>query len=596
MLYSTQNLHEIRQAINIADYVGRIVPLRPSGVQLKGRCPFHDEKTPSFYVHPDKKFYICYGCGAKGDLFDFVMRYDGISFGDAVRKLALEAGITLETAEPEKEEGLRKEQEYKKHLFHINSFVTDFFAHKLEIPAGAIARNYLESRKITMETARRFRIGYAMDSWDSLTIELSSRGMIKGALELGLIKPGTSGNYYDFFRHRLMFPVLDTSGRVCGFSGRILDSERKEGKYVNSPESSVFLKRKSLFGINLARPAILREKSVPVLVEGNLDVVSCHQAGISSAIAPLGTAFTDEQLALIRRFSKELHIMFDGDIAGKSAALKTIPLLVSREMSGHTVLLPEKEDPDSIIRNHGRDYLVDIISKARPHIETYLDITLPGREKPVSERVASLNNLEPLWKILPENLRDVYVEHISILLDVDIKAVKSYLKRINVTGPEKNIIPKTEKLAIKTLNMEERSELTALMHLFALYFKDTENKLPSLEKSGMEEMFAGNLAKDLLRTFMENGPGIEADMGSFLGDYLMAEFKSAKDSFKDNIDLEGVFAEIMNKITVLSLRHRIKLLDFQIMDAKKEGDNNKLHGLLNEKLNLERLRIKQNNS
>lgn len=593
MKFSTQNLQEIRQVLRIGDYISRYVPLRPSGSQLKGRCPFHEEKTPSFFVYPDRDSYVCFGCGAKGDLFDFIMRYEGISFGDAVKKCAVEANVTLEWEDSEKEAGFKKDHERKQHLYNINEQVCQFFEKQLERPVGKTAREYLEQRGISMETARMFRLGYACDEWDMLTEEMHRRSWLNDGVELGLLKKKEeTGRYYDFFRHRLTFPVIDTSGRVCAFSTRILDSTRPEGKYVNSPESIIYSKRLSLFGINLARQVIVRDGQIPIVVEGNLDVVSMHQAGLKSTVAPLGTAFTEDQLKILHRFSRDIIIMFDGDHAGINAALKTIPLLARMRMGGRTVILPEGEDPDSMILSGKYAELIEIIGKSQPHIETFLSRTLVSREKPVSDRIASLTGLAPLWEVLPSEIADVYLEQISLMLDVDLRVIRTYLNKHTKSEELKNNIPKTEKLAIKSLSVEERSELIALMHLFALYLRDHKLELPTPDPILYEDLVMGNLARDLLRAFIEEGLPKPDNWAVFFGEALLNEFKMAIESIPETADIKQIYSEILSNIKKTSLKRQIKLMDYQIMEAKKESDTEKLSSLLNKKLNLERQRIK----
>ncbi|MBT8495449.1 MAG: DNA primase [Deltaproteobacteria bacterium] len=362
---------DIRDRADLVAIIGRHVQLKKSGRSFKGLCPFHGEKTPSFHVHPDRGFYYCFGCQAKGDVFSFLKEYEGKSFIEAAESLASELGITIP------EQALRggEPRSRRRELLDINRVATDFFIERLEGPAGADARAYLEGRGIGTEIAAEFQLGYAPNDWGELADHLRRLGQSADIAEaVGLVVPKKSGQgYYDRFRDRLMCPIILPGGEVAGFSGRLVhDTGDKAGaKYINSPESSVYKKSKLLFGLQLAR-AGFRDKDRAVLVEGNFDVVTLHQAGLKETVAPLGTALTTEQVDQLRRLTDRVVLFYDGDRAGRMAAYKALKALIAVDLEVAIAVLPEGEDPDSAARERGSEYLHQLVDSAQPAVEYFI--------------------------------------------------------------------------------------------------------------------------------------------------------------------------------------------------------------------------------
>lgn len=355
---------EIKQRLNLAELIGEHVSLKRSGRGWTGLCPFHQEKTPSFHVDSEKGFFHCFGCQEGGDAFSFLMKVTGATFPEALRTLGKRVGV--EVPERRRDEGVER-------LGELNAMVAEFFrAALLDEKRGARARAYLEERGIDEETSERFLLGWAPgDGWADALVR---RGATAADLKkLGLASDSRHGRgLYPLFRDRLMFPIRDLSGRVIAFGGRLLG--KADGpKYINSPESPIYHKGRHLYGLDAARPAI-RESGRVMLVEGYMDAIALAQAGLGNAAGVLGTALTTDQLRLARRFADEIVVCFDGDAAGRRAALRAFPICVDEvDLWPRAVFLPEGEDPDSLVREGGVAAMESLIAASGTLIDFYLD-------------------------------------------------------------------------------------------------------------------------------------------------------------------------------------------------------------------------------
>lgn len=370
MRFDQTALREIHARIDIASFIGESVPLRKRGNDLVGLCPFHNEKTPSFHVHPDRGFFKCFGCGAGGDVISFVQRRDGVPFADAVRTLAQRAGVQLEPETPQA--ALRRSE--RETIYEGNRLAAVFFSRALASKAGAAAREYLENRGISAETIERFKIGYAPPEWGALVQEMQRNEIdLRIAAKAGLVKQGQRG-YYDFYRDRVMIPTRATTGEVIAFGGRALGDA--EPKYLNTTTTPVYVKGRHLFALDMARRAAQREGAF-IVVEGYLDCIALHQAGFENAVASLGTSFTQEQAGELRKYAEHVFLCFDGDTAGGSAATKAVEtaskVVEHAGSSVRVVLLPPGDDPDSFVREHGSQGFHALLERAKPAIEFRLD-------------------------------------------------------------------------------------------------------------------------------------------------------------------------------------------------------------------------------
>jgi DNA primase len=422
-------LDELVSKTDIYDIVSSYVRLtKRTGSHIFGLCPFHSEKTPSFAVNSDKQIYYCFGCQKGGGVINFIMEIENATFLDAVEILAKRAGMTVPTSDADNELA-----EKRSRMFQINRDAARYFYEMLSSPLARTAHNYLAKRGISKQMVKRFGIGFAPQSWnqliDSMTYKGYSLDEIVGA---GLAKSGTkkldngTTSAYDVFRNRLMFPVIDTRGNVLGFSGRILDDG--EPKYLNSRETLVYNKRRSLFALNLAKKT---KSDIFILVEGNIDVVTLHQAGFDNAVAPLGTALTQEQAHLMSRHINKVSIAFDSDASGKNAALKAIPLLEKAGLGVNVVNLGDSGDPDDYIRKHGSDSFSILLERSDNQIDYQLltiknshDITTDnGRLSYLAGATDLLSGLTSA----PE--REIYGAKVASVAGVSAEAVKFEVKK-----------------------------------------------------------------------------------------------------------------------------------------------------------------------
>ena len=354
-------------ATDLVRLIGEHVQLRPKGREFAGLCPFHDDKNPSMQVSPQKQIYKCFSCGAGGTVFDFVMGYHKLTFPEAMKMLADRAGIELTPFKPGKGGSAPNPQsaDRRKRLLSANELALAFFQAQLQSPAGKAARDYLVDRGVSDEMIEQFQLGYAPHSWHALSEEVAAKRWDKPAFEnAGLIASGNRG-LYDKLRHRLIFPISDDMGRAIAFGGRTLpgnelDDPTVDAKYLNSPETLLFNKSRTLYGLDLAKKAIIDAKTA-VIVEGYTDVIACHQHGRRNVVAALGTAFTPEHATKLRRFCEKVVLVFDGDAAGHKAADRAVEVLLTSEIDVAVVILPEGQDPDELLSQDGGEAAWDAL-------------------------------------------------------------------------------------------------------------------------------------------------------------------------------------------------------------------------------------------
>ncbi|HOW98671.1 MAG TPA: DNA primase [Kiritimatiellia bacterium] len=369
-------LEQIRAANDIVEVVGAYLPLKRAGSSFKGLCPFHKEKTPSFHANPQRQSFHCFGCGAGGDVFRFIMQYDGVDFVSAVRLLARRAGIAVELTEDDRQEGPNKDL-----LLKLLEDVTMVYHHALQkLPAAEAARAYLRKRDLGDAVVRDYLLGYAPEGWDTLVKWGQKKNYSPALLEAaGLLSRSDSeeGRVYDRFRHRLMFPVRDEIGRIVGFSGRVLADDPKAAKYVNTPETPVFHKGKLLYALDKARRAIMDSRTA-LLCEGQIDVIRCHLGGFQNAVAAQGTALTEQHAQVLKRYADSVIVVLDADPAGQKASLRSAELLLAAGLSVSIASLPPDEDPDSLIRAKGPAAFQAVLDKARPLLDFQVALLRQG--------------------------------------------------------------------------------------------------------------------------------------------------------------------------------------------------------------------------
>lgn len=427
MYYPEELVEEIRVQNDVVSVISEYIQLNKKGSSHFGLCPFHNEKTPSFSVSADKQIYHCFGCGAGGNVYTFVMELENYSFLEAVKHLADRAKIDL--PEPELSEEAKEKLQYKQKLFEMNRESAKYFYHQLYSNRGGASLQYLSGRKIDKQTLKKFGVGYANITRQDLFTYLKNKQFdTKGIHEVGLIIPEKSGKgYFDRFWNRVMFPIFDVHNKVIGFGGRVLGDG--EPKYLNSPESIIYNKRRHLYGLNLARTS---KKGYALVVEGYMDVISLHQAGFDNAIAPLGTAFTPEQAMLLRRYFTDVVIAFDSDEAGKKAALRTIPILERNGLNVKVIQVPEFKDPDEFIKNKGAEAFEKLI--AGSHVGILFEIDVMSRSYNLDQADEKIKFLESVARRLVELesavAKDVYVEDVSKRFKVAASTLKEQMNKI----------------------------------------------------------------------------------------------------------------------------------------------------------------------
>lgn len=423
-------LEQIRAASDIVDVIGAVVPLKRAGANFVGLCPFHREKTPSFNVNPHRQIFHCFGCHKGGDVFTFVREYENLSFMEAAKRLADRASIRLEL---QNRVGDPQAFHLKEVLLQMHEQIAQRWQNALaNDAAGQMARDYLARRGVSEEAVKLFRLGYAPEEWDDTVNWARSKGYDPGLVEQAglIVRKNDSDRYYDRFRGRLMFPICDEQGRIIGFSGRVLSGDEKTAKYVNSPETPIFRKGKVLYGLDKAKKAILDLEFV-VVCEGQLDTITCHSHAMRAVVAPQGTALTAEQARILRRYTDDIVLCFDGDAAGRRAASHAFDELIASGISFRVASIPPPDDPDSYIKKFGRDAFAKLIREADDFFDFYLkslcsqhDVrTDRGRVK-VTQLMGEV--LQPIYK---DVIIDTYAQKTALRLGVAVEAIRADFKR-----------------------------------------------------------------------------------------------------------------------------------------------------------------------
>ncbi len=492
-LFSDELISTIAERISIVDLVSSYVPLKKAGKHYKGLCPFHPDTNPSLIVNEERNLFHCFGCGAGGDVYQFFMKFHNCTFHHAVRELAQRAGIrisTKATSEHEKRAAEAREQAYR-----LNTFASELFHRYLLKGDGAqIAREVFSKRGITPSIIEEYQLGFAPNQWDFLLEHIKRHKFaLHIAEDLGLIVPKKSGQgYYDRFRNRLMFPIFDTSGRILGFGGRAIGDE--EPKYMNSPESFLYNKRASLYGLSHAQHAI-RSYGYAILVEGYFDVLTLHRCGFRHTVGVLGTSVTSEQIDLLARFTRKVVFVFDGDPAGKKAAMRNVEAFLDKGLQPRCMFLVEGHDPDSYLVAHGPESFNQLLQNAPHALYAILEEkrSEAGSLSP-EQAVEVLNDITPLVSKIKNPIeRDLHVRTISETLGIDESLLRAELS--NYSGKVRASVLGREKDAPSTLFPEERLICVLLVQFPHLL---DEFKEPAAKRSLVE-----HIRNEHVRTIIE---------------------------------------------------------------------------------------------
>jgi len=568
-------IETVREQVDLVEVASEYLHLTRRGKDYVALCPFHQEKTPSFTVSREKQIFHCFGCGTGGNVFHFLMAMENLTFPEAVRQLAERAGLPVPVAG----EGGEKKARLESRILEMNALARDFYGRILrERPEGAPAREYLAKRGLTGETALLFGLGYAPDAWDSLTSHLRGQGYtLDEILAAGLAVAGERGRPFDRFRRRVIFPIHTVGGKIAGFGGRILGEG--EPKYLNSPETPVFNKREVLYGLDRARQAI-KELGFAVIMEGYMDVLTAHQAGITNAVGSLGTSLTVEQGRLLRRYTTEAVIAYDADAAGVAATLRGLDMLQELGYRVKVVTIPEGKDPDEYIRNRGRREWDALVEKAPPLVEYRLDQACrsTGDKQKILAQV-----LPSVAKMASPLEQEEAVKLIAARLNVSWEAVKSELRRINTEQRKK--WPISDKIANKTHNIITDAKKIAEREIFRLILQNP-GYLPAV-KEELGERFYEKFADPVLRRiiYLFDQQGARREQAAWL-EKLEAEERKVAVRFLMEKAPFGDSPEVLRDfVGTLKARERAQRKEYLLRElarAEKNHDSQQVRALLEE--------------
>ncbi len=437
-LIPPETVEQINAANDIVEVIGGYIQLKRAGAVWKANCPFHNERTPSFTVNPQRQIYKCFGCGVGGSVIRFVMSYENLDFVAAARKLAERAGIQMVETEMSPEDQARYGM--RKRLLTLHLDAADFFHRQLmKMSSAQIARDYLKTRGISGEVAKSWRLGYAPEEWDAMAVFAHERGYTEGELVAsGLVKlrdeERPDGAFYDRFRGRVMFPICNDNGEVIAFSGRVLEKDAQAAKYVNSPETILFTKGAVLFGLHKSKRAVI-DKGSAIVCEGQLDLITAFEAGIHNVVAPQGTAFTEKQARKIKQCCEEVVLCFDADAAGQKAAERSLPALLAAGLAVRVATMPPAEDPDSLIRGKGVEAYSSRVAAAKDFFDFQMDSLAAGTDfaTPRGRMLAARKMAESISRISDPVLRETVMNRVTMRLELSVTEFVKLLKQPSAT-------------------------------------------------------------------------------------------------------------------------------------------------------------------
>ena len=463
MYYPDEVIEEVRSSNNIVDVIGSYVRLQKKGSSYFGLCPFHNEKSPSFSVSPNKQMYYCFGCGAGGNVFTFIMEYENQTFPEAMKVLADRAGIALPEAELTEEQ--KRERNKRQLLLEINKTAANYFYYQLNNEQGQQAREYLENRKLSKETQIHFGLGYASKYSNDLYLYLKKKGYSDQILkETGLLTYDEKHGAHDKFWNRVMFPIMDVNNKVIGFGGRVMGDGTP--KYLNSPETMLFDKSRNLYGLNYARTS---RKSYMIICEGYMDVIAMHQAGFTNAVASLGTAFTMQHSVLLKRYTQEVRLAYDSDGAGQKAALRAIPILKSAGINVRVIHMNPYKDPDEFIKNLGTEAFQERIDAAESSFMFEISVLEKNYKQSDPEgRASFMKAMARRLLQFPQELeRNIYIDAIAGRYGIASEELKRMVNSFGASMSREQVEEaiyqqqEQEEMPVKKRAEKENSVLTA---------------------------------------------------------------------------------------------------------------------------------------
>jgi DNA primase len=576
--HMVDNVQQIKDKLDIIDVISGYLKLTKAGINYKARCPFHNEKTPSFFISPERQIWHCFGCSKGGDMFGFIQDIEGVEFPEALRILAQRAGVKLEYSS-----GFIAKDE-RSVLYEISETAARFFEKQLyHSSAGKRALEYLKNRGLTEETTKEFRLGFAPSEWESLSAFLRTCGYKdKDIVEAGLaIKREGANGVYDRFRSRIVFPISDLNGQVVGFTGRVFEGDEKEAKYINTPQTAIYDKSRILYGLNKAKTEIRREDKC-VMVEGNMDALMSYQAGVQNVVATSGTALTPSHLKIIQRYTPNLGFCFDTDQAGAMATRRGIGLALANGLNVKVVEINDKEckDPADYVRKYGQGWS-EIVSKAKPVIEFYFDKAKSGFDpNSADSKKTVVSVLAPFIKRLTSQVeRSHWISQLAFLLRAGEDAVEADLAAAKDDLPVMEFEAQTAAVPapVKEDDILSQALLSVIM------------KNPALFKNDL-----GTIESDLLDTYTANAvarltAGDSADMAAMLKEFREKEqsyklefaYLKSQELWKDFEDeeLKAEFQNLISKIKKRAISAQISSLVYDMKEAEAKKDQDKIKEL-----------------
>ena len=555
--YSEEILNEVRQANDIVDVISQYVHLKRSGRNYFGLCPFHNEKSPSFSVSPDKQIFHCFGCGVGGNVITFVSQIEGLNFVETVQMLAERANIQLPTLQ---NNGDTQREILKDKVYKVNEFTAEYYHQNLYKPQAKMAQEYVKKRQLTNETLKSFRIGFS-GKFDELYQELKKQGFQEQEiLESGLVNKNERGQYIDRYRNRLMFPICDARGRVIAFGGRVLDDSKP--KYINSPENVVYSKGRHLFGLNVAKKGDTKKL---LIVEGYMDVISLHQRGITNVVAPLGTALTEQQGWLLRKNSEQIILSFDSDDAGIKAKLRAIDILQNMGCDLRVIQLEGAKDPDEYILKYGNMRFQNVIDKAFSVVEFKVKILKKELDLDnTNDKIKFLNEIAKLISKVDNTMeREVYIEKIAKEYDISKEAIYAEVNKLTYKNDKSEKILEKAKPIITHKKVETKEVSQAI--------KRRENTIISILLSGDLSIF--EIIKQNIKP-----EDFQDEINHEIAKKLYEEFEKGNSNINGIIDT--LEQEQQNQITMImaedyEIENLEKAIDDIIQAYKRDKLNNR---------------------
>lgn len=570
MRYDERIIDQVQTANDIVDVIGQVLPLKRSGRNLKANCPFHGEKTPSFMVNPEKQIYHCFGCGVGGSVFSFLMKYENLSFPEAVRQLAERANIPL----PVESRGEKGAGDSEK-IYEIYRLAVEYYRSQfLQSAQAKPARDYFFGRGYDAAFAEEFKIGWAPDGWRGLLEFLTKKGFPEPLLlKTGLVLKSPKGPVYDNFRARLLFPIFNLQGKPVAFGGRVID-DKGSPKYLNSPENPVFQKRRELYGLYAAKKAIDRTTPRLIVVEGYFDFLRLYKAGFKAAVATLGTALTPDHVQVLKRFADEAIVVYDGDKAGEAASLRGLEVFLEGGMNVRIARLPTGFDPDDFVEKKGNEAFQKILDDARDFFDYKLEVLLGRFNKRESLGLMKITDdfLETFLKVQNPVLLDRYLKRLAASVGVEENSLRTELTKLK----KKESGRRTPLLPEKKERAPGEPSLTEEPLLFSLAFEDA--KLGEIFLNEFKETdFSDPALRELYVLFAEQyKPGRGVAFSQILNripNEALAQKLIAFASMEwTSESRERAFADCLRKISQAKLQKRLEELRRAIAKAEREGD------------------------